>query len=103
MPYKDKEKQTAYYKEWAIKNPKKVRNKYIKQRYNITGEEYDALFKASPFCEICSIKEATCLDHCHYTGKVRGVLCMGCNIALGHIEDSVTILEKAIIYLEERS
>ena len=40
-----------------------------------------------------------CVDHCHATGKVRGLLCFHCNTALGHVFDSPEILNKMIGYL----
>ena len=41
------------------------------------------------------------LDHCHTTGKIRGILCSGCNIALGHARDDVSRLRLLIAYLEK--
>jgi hypothetical protein len=40
------------------------------------------------------------VDHCHKTGKIRGLLCHYCNIALGGFKDSIESLKKAIKYLE---
>ena len=40
-----------------------------------------------------------CVDHCHTTGKVRGLLCFHCNTALGHVFDSQEVLSKMIAYL----
>ena len=40
-------------------------------------------------------------DHCHVSGKVRGMLCHHCNIGLGHAKDSIDILRKMIAYLEK--
>lgn len=41
------------------------------------------------------------VDHCHDTGKIRGLLCHNCNRALGLLKDSVHTLESAIDYLEK--
>ena len=46
--------------------------------------------------EICRLA----IDHCHETGKVRGLLCGACNKGLGHFEDDIELLLTAIIYLE---
>jgi hypothetical protein len=40
------------------------------------------------------------VDHCHQTGKVRGLLCRDCNLSIGHMKDSVERLKAAIKYLE---
>ena len=57
------------------------------------------------YCAICSTKfddkKLNYIDHCHTTGKVRGLLCLSCNIVLGHIGDSVDIALKIIKYLTE--
>lgn len=44
--------------------------------------------------------EVLVIDHCHETGKFRGLLCHSCNLALGHFKDDVAVLEKAIAYLK---
>lgn len=50
-------------------------------------------------CAICNEAKATHLDHSHATGKVRGILCMNCNAALGSFRDSEKHLMSAIEYL----
>lgn len=40
------------------------------------------------------------VDHCHITGKIRGLLCNLCNRALGLFQDNIMNLEMAITYLE---
>ena len=56
-------------------------------------------------CEICGKPEAAAAkgtlhcDHDHATGKPRGMLCMHCNQALGKFGDDVSLLYKAIKYL----
>lgn len=57
-------------------------------------------------CAICGESEYICVDHCHDTGKVRGVLCRKHNAAIGALGDSSDQVEKALNYLksfEERS
>lgn len=79
----------------------------FKVKYGITLEEYEALLVQQGGC--CAICRAVIdprgttmpVDHDHETGKVRGILCMNCNVGLGHFHDSVEMLKRAIAYLEE--
>lgn len=41
------------------------------------------------------------IDHCHRTGKVREVLCRGCNLALGNVNDSTERLQQLLTYLHK--
>lgn len=70
------------------------------------------LIEDTPYCEICKIKltnnssslsKSTWfnVDHCHSTGKVRGILCSKCNIGLGMFKDNIASLETAIEYLKQ--
>jgi hypothetical protein len=40
------------------------------------------------------------VDHCHATGKVRGLLCHNCNRALGLMQDNIENIKRAADYLE---
>ena len=40
-------------------------------------------------------------DHCAKTGRIRGYLCRNCNLALGHFNDRIPLIRKAIQYLEK--
>lgn len=40
------------------------------------------------------------VDHCHTTGKVRGLLCNNCNTALGLVDDKIEVLKRMIKYLK---
>jgi hypothetical protein len=83
----------------------------IKHNYGITLEEYNNLLNSqNGRCAICdkmetqsSCKNGTIdslrVDHDHKTGKIRGLLCSKCNFALGHFNDDIELLNKAIKYL----
>ena len=51
-----------------------------------------------PFVESV-IKYKLAVDHCHKTGKIRGLLCGGCNTSIGSFEDNPELLKNAIKYL----
>lgn len=83
---------------------------YYEKTYGLTKEEVKTLFqKHGGRCAICGgegfmmnsrVKSGMCVDHCHTTGKVRGLLCHNCNRALGLLQDSIQHLKSAIEYLE---
>lgn len=67
---------------------------------DISREE---LVKLPGQCEVCGDSKRTHLDHSHITNKVRGVLCHGCNIAIGMVKENTETLAKLINYLEKHS
>ncbi len=57
-------------------------------------------------CAICNKKEPDdgrrfAVDHCHTTGKLRGILCGNCNRGIGFFHDSTTLLRRAAFYLRD--
>jgi hypothetical protein len=77
------------------------RNYKLMQKYGIDVAEFDRLVAAQgDVCAICEKRSATQVDHDHMTGKVRGVLCLECNAAIGAFKDSVRMLYRAIHYLD---
>jgi len=46
------------------------------------------------------LKIHLCVDHCHVTGKIRGILCSKCNSALGFLNYDIEIAKRLIKYLE---
>jgi len=53
-------------------------------------------------CGICSTKhERLHVDHCHKTGRVRKLLCIRCNAAIGYLNDNQELVTAALIYLKE--
>lgn len=85
--------------------PVKVRDRFasnLRSRYGITREDYERMLAAQDGkCVICGSTERLHLDHCHRSNQVRGILCRGCNMALGHVKEDVEILRRAIDYLEK--
>lgn len=83
------------------------KKRHIKRKYNLSLEEVTALWTAQGNkCAICKIEKEKVstnnglhIDHCHTTGKVRGLLCGNCNRGLGMFEDSPELLQSAINYL----
>lgn len=86
-------------------NRETIRRARNASRYGITLEEYDALFVIQGgVCALCgepsdSERRLLSVDHCHDTGKVRGLLCSSCNMGIGIFNDDIESLEKAIAYL----
>lgn len=100
----DKMKMAGYYKE----NEEKIFNRYLERTYDITHKDYQLLSEEqSGTCAICK-KECVsgrrlAVDHCHTTGKVRGLLCCKCNRGLGNLDDDLDKLRAAVLYLEKYS
>jgi Autographiviridae endonuclease VII len=52
-------------------------------------------------CAICGEpQDLLCVDHCHLTNEVRGLLCGACNVVLGYADKRPQILEKMADYLQ---
>lgn len=94
-------------KRWATKNPSKIASKArvqnLRRRYGIGVEAYEALLAAqNGKCAICGRlprMRRLAVDHDHQTGRIRGLLCMPCNMALGKLGDDVAGVTKALNYL----
>lgn len=88
------------------RNPQKTRDRQLRLAFGITLEQYENLLKQqNNRCAICNCPpsgpKSFAVDHCHSSGKVRGLLCRGCNVGIGNLKDSISILESAIIYLSK--
>lgn len=71
------------------------------RRYGITFAEFAVMIdRCGGKCEICKKNDFQAIDHCHETGKVRGLLCHKCNLSLGGFNDNIDSLRNAIKYLE---
>lgn len=81
------------------------RNRSIKNKYGITTDQFaEMLVSQRGRCAICGGVEMSGpmnIDHCHETGRVRGLLCSKCNHLLGNARDDQEILNAAIVYLSK--
>lgn len=93
--------------EYGQKYSARVRDGQLKRRYGISSEEYEILLnKQKSKCAICKteskkFKKGLFVDHDHKNGKIRGLLCVKCNSALGKFEDDIELLKEAIKYLDK--
>lgn len=79
--------------------------KVAARKYKITVEFTEKLLSRE-VCDICgsppTSRRRNCIDHCHTTGIVRGLLCEDCNKGLGRFKDSPELLNKAVQYLKKK-
>lgn len=93
---------------WRDNNPDAIKDHDLRKNYGIGLAEYRRLFaKQNECCAICDrhqseFQKALAVDHDHETGKVRGLLCGDCNIAIGLLQDSVAKVLAAASYLTRR-
>jgi hypothetical protein len=87
------------------------RNWYLRRKYGISAAEYDRLFaEQGGGCAICGkppeqqerYRRYLHVDHCHETGRVRGLLCDQHNLMLGRWLHDPALLRRAADYLEGR-
>ena len=97
------------HQQYKKSNPQTKRNRKsekLRLRYGITFEQWESMREAENYsCMICGITEEEIgrsldVDHCHNSGKVRGLLCNPCNTVLGHARDRIDLLEAAANYLK---
>ena len=87
------------------------RRLHIKNTYDITPDEYaEMLLAQGGGCAVCGGTETATrggkrlsmpIDHCHGTGRIRGILCNGCNRAVGLLGDDAGRLRRAVNYLRQ--
>jgi hypothetical protein len=94
---------SVYHREW-----------FLQRRFKITGDQFKEMLAAQGGgCAICGRPEThkgrkgkskhLSVDHCHSSGKVRGLLCVSCNRGIGYFEDRIDRLRNAIFYLEKHN
>jgi len=76
------------------------RHYHLVRKYGVGASEIAELIEAQRgMCAVCRERPASQVDHDHQTGRVRGVLCGGCNAGLGQLKEDPEIIRRAIAYL----
>lgn len=97
-------------KRWRSLPQKEQRAKWLKSKFDLTWDEYISMYAAqNKTCAICLIPisivskgrnhTTACVDHCHSSGKIRGLLCNHCNRALGLLKDNLETIKRMEKYL----
>lgn len=77
------------------------KNTKLKMRYKLSVEQRDQMLKEqNGLCAICWVNPAVYVDHDHSNGKVRALLCQGCNLGIGFLKDDLNIIFSAMEYLK---
>jgi len=100
---------TEAVKRWRKNHPDRYadtqRRQNLRRKFGLTVEEYDVLNRQQRgTCAACGGQmqngNRLAVDHDHKTGRVRGLLCINCNRALGYVDDNPELLRKLAAYLE---
>tara|TARA_R100001463_G_scaffold89663_1_gene144383 strand:- start:21 stop:527 length:507 start_codon:yes stop_codon:yes gene_type:complete len=93
-------------------NYPKTKDQQLQFKYHISWDDYMSMMKAQDYkCAICS-KDAEInsynhpvlvVDHCHKSGRVRGLLCNSCNKAAGLLFDNTESVSGLLKYLHKHS
>lgn len=104
----NQEAKKKHNKTFKTKNPLYFIDKHLRNTYGITLDEYNALLTVqNNKCAGCGTdsekaqRNKLYVDHCHSTGKIRGLLCQQCNTALGMVKDNINTLSSLISYLKQ--
>lgn len=89
-----------YGAEWKARNKQRIREYGLMKKFGISTEDFQAMHdQQNGLCAICGEEKKLQVDHCHKTGRVRGLLCGECNKMIGLARDDMTILWQALGYL----
>lgn len=102
----NREKVLSWDRKSKNKNRGRWRDQMLKSKYGITQEQFDQISESQGHkCALCFFPaekmrhKALCVDHCHETGRVRGLLCHPCNTLLGRVGDNVAGVSRMLEYV----
>jgi hypothetical protein len=102
-----RERSKAVRRAWDEANKPARKQWKLLNRYGLSMQDFEAILADQNWaCGICRRKfgdrsKKPCVDHCHKTRKVRGLLCIKCNMGLGYFDDDPTFARMAADYLEK--
>jgi len=100
-----KECSKKWWSEDPIRQKKIQKNSKLKAKFNLTLDQYnEILTHQNGKCAICHKVQnnvSLAVDHCHKTGKIRGLLCGPCNQSIGLLKEDLQIIENLKDYLEK--
>lgn len=106
---RNREARIAYAIQRKLDNPERTKDWNLRKCYGISLADYNAMLESQGgCCAICGQSHGVGrsgvlqVDHCHATGRVRGLLCGNCNMSLGGMKDDPALLRKGAEYLEKR-
>lgn len=112
--YKDIDKKLANCRKWGKENYRRKKLKFgealkdmrrkekLRLRYGMTIEQFDKLKEnQNGLCLGCYQDKPLCVDHCHKTGKIRGLLCRKCNAVIGLANEDINVVKNIVVYLEK--
>lgn len=90
------------HREWSQRYPDKDRAITQRRLYGVEPEQVEQVRRAQRGrCAICKRRARLCIDHCHKSKVLRGLLCSPCNVGLGMFQDSSELLLGAAKYLQQ--
>ena len=92
----DRKNNAEYERKKLQKNPRYYVKKLLAKNFGMSLEEYDRMNEAQQgVCAICKSKcrrhTRLSVDHCHKTGKIRGLLCERHNLGISYFDESIEI------------
>lgn len=98
----------------TIKGKRKLKDDALKRFFGISVEDFERMESSQRgLCAICkkpqpprnrqgrTMQITLAVDHCHKTGRIRGLLCDKCNFGIAHFDDNIETLKQAIAYLDQ--
>lgn len=110
-----KQRNIAASARWAKNNPDKVLASHMRRTFGLAFDDYQKMLqRQNGLCFICEKPEISTdprsgkqkrlqVDHCHTTGKIRGLLCYRCNTAIGYLQDDPAAAARLAEYLSKES